>query len=71
MSIIERNDLSFNDVIFLIENPDKISLSETIESKIIKCYNLVKRLSNEKKAIYGINTGFGPLCTKKNFYRRN
>ena len=65
MSIIERNDLSFNDVISLIENPDKISLSETIESKIIKCYNLVKRLSNEKKAVYGINTGFGPLCTKK------
>jgi len=65
MSIIERNDLSFNDVISLIENPDKISLSKTTESKIIKCYNLVKRLSNEKKAVYGINTGFGPLCTKK------
>ena len=65
MSIIERNDLSFDDVISLIENPNKIFLSDTTKSKIIKCYDLVKRLSNEKKAVYGINTGFGPLCTKK------
>ena len=65
MSIIERNDLSFDDVISLIENPNKISLSDTTKSKIIKCYDLVKRFSNEKKAVYGINTGFGPLCTKK------
>ncbi|MBN09238.1 MAG: histidine ammonia-lyase [Flavobacteriaceae bacterium] len=65
MSILEKNNLSFSDVISLIKNPDKISLSDATKSKIIQSYNRVQKLSKNNEAVYGINTGFGPLCTKR------
>ncbi len=33
--------------------------------KVNECRNMVEKMANSTKAIYGINTGFGPLCDVK------
>ncbi|KQM75158.1 histidine ammonia-lyase [Pedobacter sp. Leaf216] len=38
-------------------------LSETTRSKVLKSSKVVERIAVSDKAVYGINTGFGPLCT--------
>ena len=38
-------------------------LSETARGAIRKSANDVKIIADDDKAVYGINTGFGPLCT--------
>jgi len=42
-----------------------ISLSEKAKSKIIISFNNVQNIVNSSKTVYGINTGFGPLCDTK------
>jgi histidine ammonia-lyase len=38
-------------------------LSETVEEKVRKNRAIVDSIVHNKKIVYGINTGFGPLCT--------
>ncbi len=40
-------------------------ISETTREKIKKSKQIVDNIVNEGKPVYGINTGFGPLCTTK------
>lgn len=35
------------------------------QKKIEKCHKLVMAIASQDKAVYGINTGFGPLCTTR------
>ena len=43
----------------------KATLTEYAISKIEECRNKVEVMANSTKAVYGINTGFGPLCDVK------
>jgi len=38
-------------------------ISDTAEARIRKCSDDVQTIVNSKKIVYGVNTGFGPLCT--------
>ncbi len=38
-------------------------ISESAAEKITKCSNDVQTIVDNQKTVYGINTGFGPLCT--------
>jgi len=38
------------------------AISEQSRGKIASCRNIVEKISKSNKAVYGINTGFGPLC---------
>jgi histidine ammonia-lyase len=38
-------------------------LSETTRLKVRASYEVVEKIVTKGKAVYGINTGFGPLCT--------
>lgn len=38
-------------------------LSESVQDKINKSSDIVQSIAKGSKAVYGINTGFGPLCT--------
>ncbi|MDA3810781.1 MAG: histidine ammonia-lyase [Spirochaetaceae bacterium] len=38
-------------------------ISESAEAKIRKCSDDVQTIINNKNIVYGVNTGFGPLCT--------
>ncbi len=43
----------------------KIELSKSTREKVIKSWEIVQRIVDKGHAVYGINTGFGPLCTTK------
>ncbi|MEM7298601.1 MAG: aromatic amino acid lyase, partial [Bacteroidota bacterium] len=38
-------------------------LSEVVREKVNTSANTVKKIASGDQAVYGINTGFGPLCT--------
>ncbi|MBB6479081.1 histidine ammonia-lyase [Spirochaeta isovalerica] len=38
-------------------------ISEKAEARIRKCSDDVQTIVNSRKIVYGVNTGFGPLCT--------
>ncbi len=40
----------------------KASIDSSTRKKIKKCYEEVVTIANNDKPVYGINTGFGPLC---------
>jgi len=65
MSRIENSNLSLKDIYFLLENPEEIKLNDSLKTKINQSFNRVQKMAKEPKPIYGINTGVGPLCTKK------
>ena len=65
MSRIENSNLSLKDIYFLLENPEKIKLNDSLKTKINQSFNRAQKMAKDPKPIYGINTGVGPLCTKK------
>jgi histidine ammonia-lyase len=65
MSRIENSNLSLKDIYFLLENPEEIKLNDSLKTKINQSFNRAQKMAKDPKPIYGINTGVGPLCTKK------
>jgi len=65
MPKIEKTNISLNDIYFLLKNPDEIKLNDSTKKKISQSYDRVQKMAENPKAVYGINTGFGPLCTTK------
>lgn len=54
--------LTVKKVIALSKGKLKGILTEEAKSKITTCRRKVEIMANSDKAVYGINTGFGPLC---------
>jgi histidine ammonia-lyase len=54
--------LTVDKVIALAKGELKGGLTAEARSKVQECRNKVEIMSNGSKAVYGINTGFGPLC---------
>jgi len=44
---------------------NKVALSSTTREKIIASWKIVQNIVDKGHPVYGINTGFGPLCTTK------
>lgn len=42
-----------------------LQMSEITRNKVLKSNQAVQNIASKEKAVYGINTGFGPLCTQK------
>ncbi|WP_258101246.1 histidine ammonia-lyase [Marinoscillum pacificum] len=40
-------------------------LTDEVRSKVLKSYQDVAQIASGERAVYGINTGFGPLCTTR------
>ena len=40
-------------------------ITEAVKQKVLKSYNDVAQIASGERAVYGINTGFGPLCTTR------
>ena len=57
--------LDVEKVMAIANNSLKAILSGDTISKINNCRNKVETMANASKAVYGINTGFGPLCDVK------
>jgi len=58
---VER--LSLEQILAYCQGDQPISLSEQVQSQVVKCRNyLEQKIQNNDALIYGINTGFGSLC---------
>tara|TARA_Y100000816_G_C25795369_1_gene416683 strand:- start:180 stop:425 length:246 start_codon:yes stop_codon:yes gene_type:complete len=40
-------------------------ITPEVKEKVISSYNDVAQIASGERAVYGINTGFGPLCTTR------
>lgn len=54
--------LTVDNVIAIAEGSLKAVITTDAESKVNECRRKVEVMANSDAAIYGINTGFGPLC---------
>jgi len=54
--------LTVNKVIQIASGSLKASITPEAVEKVNNCRKKVEILANSNKAVYGINTGFGPLC---------
>ena len=54
--------LTVNKVIAISKGELKAVLTEEAISKVNDCRTKVEKIASSDKAVYGINTGFGPLC---------
>ena len=54
--------LTLDTVIGISEGTIEGILTEDVKDKVVACRKKVEVMANSNRAIYGINTGFGPLC---------
>lgn len=57
--------LKYNDVFAIIDNPQLASLDGNAVARIQKSRENVRQIVDSDRTVYGINTGFGPLCDVK------
>lgn len=57
--------LSIENVLEILENPAKAQLNDAARQQILKSEENVKHIVASDRTVYGINTGFGPLCDTK------
>ncbi|UKM66336.2 histidine ammonia-lyase [Flavobacteriaceae bacterium GSB9] len=57
--------LTVNKVMAILKGSMRAMLTDYAISKINDCREKVENMANSRKPIYGINTGFGPLCDVK------
>ena len=58
-----EDTLSVKTVFQLINNDVKGRLSDSGRDRVNKCREAVDKIIRSRRTVYGINTGFGPLCT--------
>jgi histidine ammonia-lyase len=56
------DNLTVEKAISIARGSLKTTLSPEAQEKVNNCRKKVEAISNSNKAVYGINTGFGPLC---------
>ncbi|CAL2076284.1 Histidine ammonia-lyase [Tenacibaculum sp. 190524A02b] len=54
--------LTVDQVILIAKGELKAGITSEAKDKIQACRNKVEIMANSDKAVYGVNTGFGPLC---------
>lgn len=58
------DQMSIGDIFEILNNETKLVLSEKAIEQINNSRNSVEKVVTSKQVVYGINTGFGPLCNK-------
>ena len=56
---------TFQDVLEICKDPNKAYLNDVAVQQILKSQDNVKQIVASDRCVYGINTGFGPLCDVK------
>jgi histidine ammonia-lyase len=57
--------LTLNKVIAIAKGELKGIINAEAKAKVLQCSANVEKMTSSDKAVYGINTGFGPLCDVK------
>jgi histidine ammonia-lyase len=61
--LITIEELSVENINYIIQSGARLELSKTAEKRIVACRQyLDKKMEDGKEVFYGINTGFGSLC---------
>lgn len=58
------DQMSIGDIFEILNNETKLVLNEKAIEQINNSRNSVEKVVTSKQVVYGINTGFGPLCNK-------
>ncbi|AZI20931.1 histidine ammonia-lyase [Chryseobacterium taklimakanense] len=56
---------TFHDVLEIAKNPSKAKLNTQAKDQILNSKKNVQKIVESDRTVYGINTGFGPLCDVK------
>lgn len=56
---------TISDVMAILDNPKLAKLNKQAKDKILKSQKNVRQIVESDRTVYGINTGFGPLCVVK------
>lgn len=56
---------SIKDILTIVENPKIAKLNAKAKNQITESQKNVKKIIASDRTVYGINTGFGPLCDTK------
>ena len=59
------DSFTISDIMAILEDPKKATLSKESKEKILKSQQNVQQIVASDRTVYGINTGFGPLCDVK------
>ncbi|MGZ5193050.1 MAG: aromatic amino acid lyase, partial [Kaistella sp.] len=65
MKIYGVDTFTVADVILILHNPKTAKLNKEAKQKILKSQKNVQQIVESDRTVYGINTGFGPLCDVK------
>lgn len=65
MKIYGCDHFTIEDILNITKNPSAAALSEKSISQIEKSRQNVREIVESDRTVYGINTGFGPLCDVK------
>ncbi|EKB55509.1 histidine ammonia-lyase [Bergeyella zoohelcum] len=65
MIIYGIDRLTISDVMNIVAHPSLATLDEQARKQILNSEKNVRAIVNSDKTVYGINTGFGPLCDVK------
>ncbi|MGZ5284451.1 MAG: histidine ammonia-lyase [Kaistella sp.] len=65
MKIYGVDTFTVADVISILHNPKTAKLNKEAKQKILKSQKNVQQIVESDRTVYGINTGFGPLCDVK------
>ena len=56
---------TITDIMAILDDPKKAKLNKESKQKILKSQQNVQQIVASDRTVYGINTGFGPLCDVK------
>ena len=65
MKIYGVDTFTIKDVMAILKNPKNAKLNKEATQKILKSQKNVQKIVASDRTVYGINTGFGPLCDVK------
>lgn len=57
-----EDHLTVSKLLSILRGEIKAEISSITKDKVIKSHEIVLETAKKEKAVYGINTGFGPLC---------
>ncbi len=65
MKIYGVDRFTIKDIVAILKDPKAAKLNKKARKKILKSQQNVKEIVASDRTVYGINTGFGPLCDVK------
>ena len=65
MKIYGVDTFTIKEVMAILKNPTNAKLNKEARQKILKSQSNVRKIVESDRTVYGINTGFGPLCDVK------